>query len=174
MNADYFAALPLTYAWKDLSVMGRFFHQSSHLGDEYLLRNRVERINLSYEGLDLLFSYELPWDLRAYAGGGYLVRVDPSDLKRWSTQGGLEYVGPNLRADESVELRPVAAVDLQNQQEGGWETNLSPRAGIRLDRPGGTRRHFDVLLEYFQGNSPNGQFYGRYIRYIGLGAHLTF
>jgi hypothetical protein len=42
----------------------RVLHQSSHLGDEFLLRNRTTRINLSYEALDLLLSYETEFGLR--------------------------------------------------------------------------------------------------------------
>jgi hypothetical protein len=38
INADYRVAVPLIYAWGDWAAMFRFYHQSSHLGDEYLLR----------------------------------------------------------------------------------------------------------------------------------------
>jgi hypothetical protein len=44
----------------------RLFHQSSHLGDEFLLRNRVERINLSYESADLKLSYKFFALLRTF------------------------------------------------------------------------------------------------------------
>ena len=33
-------------------------------------------------------------------------------------------------------------------------------------------RRLLVMLEYFSGNSPNGQFYQNKIDYIGLGAHF--
>ncbi|WP_375136022.1 DUF1207 domain-containing protein [Nitrosomonas oligotropha] len=38
------------------SVCARIYHQSSHLGDEFLLRKAgfaFNRVNLSYEGIDL-------------------------------------------------------------------------------------------------------------------------
>jgi hypothetical protein len=31
-----------------------------------------------------------------------------------------------------------------------------------------------VLLEYFNGNSPNGQFFDRTIEYFGPGVHFYF
>ena len=59
INADYFVALPFGFRRGDLSGLLRVFHQSSHLGDEFLLRTRSQRINLSYEGLDGKVSHEL-------------------------------------------------------------------------------------------------------------------
>jgi len=35
-------------------------------------------------------------------------------------------------------------------------------------------RHLQILLEYFKGRSPNGQFYKDTIEYLGLGAHFHF
>ncbi len=65
------------------SAFARIYHQSSHLGDEFLLRTRtnLERINLSYEGDDLRLSYELPYGIRVYGGGGGIFHKEPSSLK---------------------------------------------------------------------------------------------
>ncbi len=59
-NADYFAALYGAWRSGPVSMLGRVFHQSSHLGDEFLLRSRIERVNLTYESVDLKLSYDLP------------------------------------------------------------------------------------------------------------------
>jgi hypothetical protein len=72
VNTDFFAALHATYRANDLAAFFPIFHQSSHLGDEFLLRNRIDRVNLSFEGADLKLSYR-PFDwLRLYGGGAYL------------------------------------------------------------------------------------------------------
>jgi uncharacterized protein DUF1207 len=94
INSDYFAALYGVWRRGPFSALGRVFHQSSHLGDEFLLRTRVNRVNLSYEGLDLKLSYDLPYGFRIYGGGGWLFDQDPSDLKPWTTQGGVEFRSP--------------------------------------------------------------------------------
>jgi hypothetical protein len=61
INTDFFVAGFVGYRFGDFSALGRIFHQSSHLGDEFLLRKtRPNRINLSYEGLDAKLSYDLP------------------------------------------------------------------------------------------------------------------
>src|SRR2546428_8739695 len=59
INADYLAAAVAGFRWKEVSALVRIYHQSSHLGDEFLLANsRVQRVNLSYEGADMKLSYE--------------------------------------------------------------------------------------------------------------------
>jgi len=48
VNADYLVALVAGYRLGRFSALGRLFHQSSHLGDEYLLSNLVAgRVNVS-------------------------------------------------------------------------------------------------------------------------------
>jgi hypothetical protein len=171
INADYFAALPISYARGDFSALLRLLHQSSHLGDEFLLRSDEQRINLSYEEIDLLFSYEWENGLRAYGGGGYIFHIEPSDIRPWQLQVGGEYLGPDF--GWRIPTRPVAAVDVQIEEEGGWSTNVAPVAGLQFGTGRGGRRNLRLLLEYFNGKSPNGQFYDRHIQYIGLGAQLS-
>jgi hypothetical protein len=171
INADYRVAIPLTYARSYYALMARIFHQSSHLGDEFLLREPVDRVNLSYEGLDLLLSVDLPYSFRIYGGGGYLFRAEPDSLDRGSVQTGLEFAGLALGSPIGV---PVAAIDIQLNEEDNWRPNVSPRAGLQFGEPLGFGRNLQVLLEYFDGKSPNGQFYDRTVRYIGFGVHLNF
>jgi hypothetical protein len=181
INADYLIAALAAYRIDRFSAMARFFHQSSHLGDEFLLANRIERINLSYESVDLKLSYDMgKWlgtayesgaPFRVYMGGGYLFDQDPSHIKPWSVQGGVEFrspwPGPHAR------FRPVAAVDVQSREENNWDADISARAGVQFD---GVllSRNMQILLEYFHGHSPNGQFYKQKIDYIGLGVHFHF
>lgn len=67
VNTDFIASLYSSVRTGQFSAFGRVYHQSSHLGDEFLLRKvntKFERVNLSYEGVDLKLSYELPYGLR--------------------------------------------------------------------------------------------------------------
>ncbi|MBI4774438.1 MAG: DUF1207 domain-containing protein [Deltaproteobacteria bacterium] len=173
INADYLFGIPITLKKGDFTNMFRIFHQSSHLGDEFLLRGETdERINLSYEGVDNLLSYHLPAGFRIYAGGGYLIRKSPSDLDPWSTQAGLEFRSPATWLEGA--LRPVASVDVQNRQETNWITDISVRTGIQLENPNFLSRKVLLLLEYYNGKSPNGQFYEHSIEFLGIGVHLFF
>lgn len=173
VNADYFAALFGAYRSGPLSAMGRVFHQSSHLGDEFLLRGRVKnRVNLSYEGIDAKISYDLLGDvLRVYGGGGYLFDQEPSGLDPWSVQWGVEFKSP--WPGPTSKWRPIAGIDLQNREENDWETDLSLRAGVQIEGVPATR-NVQILFEYFRGHSPNGQFYKNKLDYLGLGLHFYF
>jgi hypothetical protein len=173
INADYLAGLPLSYRRGLLSLQARLFHQSSHLGDEYLLRGDDERINLSYESVDLKASFDL-WDdsLRLYAGGGYLFDQDPEDLEPWSAQAGAEWRSPHAFLDGL--LRPLAAVDLQLRQENDWGIDVSARAGVQLQGSSLRKLNLQLLVEYYNGRSPNGQFFERYSQFLGFGIHFHF
>jgi hypothetical protein len=170
VNTDYLVALPLAYRAGDFSALARYYHQSSHLGDEFLIDNRVERINLSYEAVDLRLAYQVAEWLRLYGGGGYIVRRDPEDLKPWSTQMGVELRSP--KAFFGGTLRPLAALDVQYREQNDWHADVSVRAGVQFEKLSILDRRVQVLLEYFNGYSPNGQFYREQIEYIGLGVHF--
>ena len=170
INADYMAAAVAGFRWKDVSALGRVYHQSSHLGDEFLLHNSVQRVNLTYEGADLRLSYEFWPGLRIYGGGGGIFDQEPSDLKPWYAGGGIEFRSP---WPAGARIRPVAGVDVQTRQQNDWSPDLSARAGVEfLSALYG--RNLQLLLEYFRGHSPNGQFYKDSIDYIGLGVHFHF
>ena len=71
VNADYRVGFLSSYRKGPLSGFVRIQHQSSHLGDEFLLNNPgITRINLSYEEVDVKLSYQLLSWLRLYGGGG--------------------------------------------------------------------------------------------------------
>jgi hypothetical protein len=170
VNADYLVGFPFAYRLRNFPAMARFFHQSSHLGDEFLIENRVERVNLSYEAIDLRLSYEITEWLRVYGGAGYIVRGDPDDLEPWSTQMGVEVRSPWTFVNGT--LRPLAAVDLQYREQNDWHADLSVRAGVQFEKLPIFDRRIQVLLEYFNGYSPNGQFYRDKIEYVGIGVHF--
>ena len=63
INADYIIGFPLSCRNGPWSARARLFHQSSHLGDEFLLNPqhpelKVTRINLSFETIELLGAWE--------------------------------------------------------------------------------------------------------------------
>lgn len=172
INADYLGGIFASYRTHDFSTILRVFHQSSHLGDEFLLRNRTKRVNLSYEGAEALFSYRFFQALRLYGGGGYLFDQEPSDLKPGRVQYGAEFESPWRYGSGAI--RPILAANLQNEEENQWSTNISVRGGIQFENWQLGHRKLQLLIEYFKGHSPNGQFYNRKIETIGLGAHLRF
>jgi uncharacterized protein DUF1207 len=172
VNADYMGGIFASYRYNNFATILRLFHQSSHLGDEFLLRNRVRRINLSYEQIEAKLSYTFFSAFRVYGGGGYLFDQDPSDLDPWKVQYGVEFTSPWRLAGDAI--TPIMAGDFQNDDENNWSTNLSLRGGMQFENWKLGQRRLQLLIEYFHGHSPNGQFYSRKIETIGIGAHLRF
>lgn len=174
INSDFIASVYGSVRRGHLSAFGRVYHQSSHLGDEFLLRRLtdLERINLSYEGADLRLSYEFPYGIRVYGGGGGIFHKEPSTIKPWSIQYGVEFRSP-WRV-ELVSMRPIVAVDLKNHQQNDWNADVSARAGVQMDHFQAFGRKLLFLVEYFHGNSPTGQFFRQRVDYLGIGAHYHF
>ena len=175
VNSDFIASAYSSIRAKQFSAFGRLYHQSSHLGDEFLLRkanSAFDRVNLSYEGMDLRLSYEFPYGVRLYGGGGGLFHKQPSTLKVWMTQYGIEFRSP-WRID-FASMRPIVAADFKNYQENNWSTDVSARAGVEFENSEVLGRKLQLLVEYFDGHSSSGQFFKNKVEYIGVGAHYHF
>jgi Protein of unknown function (DUF1207) len=176
INADYTIGPYLAGRHHDTSLLLRLRHQSSHLGDEYVLREQITgngRVNLSYETVDIVGSHELPGGWRPYAGGSYLLAVDPAGLEPWTVHYGLEWSGMQSFG-EGGGMRPVAAIDCKQRQENDWGLDASVRAGVVFEDGGRISQRFAVLLEWYDGHSPNGQFYTDRVQFLGIGLHFFF
>ena len=174
VNADYTAGLLTSYRTGPFSGFLRLHHQSSHLGDEFILNSStpVNRVNLSFEEIDLKLSYELSGWLRVYGGGGVLVDRDPKTLGRGTSQFGAELTSPWTFL--SGKIRPVAYGDFQANERSSWAIARSLMAGLQFENARIGDRKVQVLMEYFKGPSPNGQFFTQSTDWIGLGVHLYY
>lgn len=178
INADYVIGLPLSYRSGPVSAQIRLYHQSSHLGDEFLLHTRPQRINLSVESLEWLVSYD--WsEWRVYGGGEYLVRRQPAELRPRMAQGGAEFRrrAPVVQFRGTAVGRLVAAVDVQWWELHDWGAAWSAKAGLEFSPAGGavgSSRRWGILLQYYNGPSPYGQFLGQEIKYVGAGVQFVF
>lgn len=178
LNADYIVGLPLTMRRNNVSARLRVYHQSSHLGDEFLLRSRTpERVNLSFEAAEGILSLEGA-GLRVYGGGEVLFNRSPNALERYVAHAGAELrrAHPLINLGTTIGgVRPVAAVDLKASQEADWKPSVSIRAGLEFER---TRdadppsRRWSLLFESYSGPSPYGQFFRDKIQYVGIGMHF--
>jgi hypothetical protein len=84
-------------------------------------------------------------------------------------------MGVELRSPHAYfggSLRPLAALDVQYREQNNWNPDVSVRAGVQLEKLAIFERKIQLLVEYFNGYSPNGQFYRDKIEYIGLGFHI--
>jgi len=177
LNADYLVGLPLSIRRGAFSARARVYHQSSHLGDEFLLRPEPpERENVSFESADLLISTDIG-AIRAYGGGEYFFNREPVEIPDKLVHAGLE-----LRPRASARLGNlalatlIAAVDVKAVNDSSWRLGVSARAGFEIGRPGPgsvQARRWSLLAEFYDGPSPYGKFHQSHIRFTGLGFHFT-
>jgi hypothetical protein len=171
INADYIIGIPGTYRNGDNSLRCRIYHQSSHLGDEFLQSvNPPERVNLSYEAIDFIYSREwCGW--RVYGGGEYLMHKEPDDLKPMSAHWGLEHRGSKPLVWNG---RPIGGVDMKSFEEHNWAIDTSVKAGLEFGHPNPGQRRVRLMAEWYKGFDPRGQFYNNKVEYYGMGVSLGF
>jgi len=171
INADYTIGIPATYRHGDNSLRFRIYHQSSHLGDEFLQSvNPPERVNLSYEAIELIYSRE--WrGWRVYGGGEYLIHKEPGDLKPMSAHWGIEYRGSKPLVWNG---RLVGGVDMKSFEEHNWAIDTSVKVGLEFGQPNPGQRRLRLMAEWYKGFDPRGQFYNNKVDYYGMGVSLGF
>jgi hypothetical protein len=191
LNTDYTIGFPFTYQRGETSLRLRVYHQSSHLGDEFVRRDSIwiwgdpeppapgdagYHASYRYESVELLAARR--WrGWRVYGGGEYFWFVAPWLLERWVGRGGLEHRAPIGDGTESgVVTELVSAADVRMTKHRDWAPGVSLRAGIEVGRRGeggGLGRRLGVLAEYFTGPAPFGQFQMVYdVTYYGAGFYI--
>ena len=176
INSDFQFGLPLTLRHGPFSARLRVFHQSSHVGDEFLLNNPdFDRVNLSFEMVEAIGSLDFGW-ARGYGGGGYLYNRKPA-LDRWTLQWGLELRAPRGPSEilgslvEGLLFAPVFGADFRAVEQLGWDINTSLVGGLEWSRLNSTRR-LRLLLSYYHGRNPYGQFFDQRINSYGIGLYI--
>lgn len=172
VNADYRVGVLSIYRNGRFSAFTRFYHQSSHLGDAFLSNPSVTNVKLSYEEMDLKLSYDMyPW-LRIYGGAGIIVHRQPEDVGRGTTEWGVELV--SARTFLNGRVRPVAYGDFKCLEMTNWGVGQSVMAGVRFENARIGDRQVQLLAEFYDGPSPDGQFYLQRVSWYGIGLHLYF
>jgi uncharacterized protein DUF1207 len=176
INADYLLGLPLVIRRGPIATRIRLYHQSSHLGDEFILRGPVVRENLAFQSIEGMLSGEFG-PLRLYGGGEYLFGATPAEIQTRLVHGGVELRQPGglLPIAGFDRARLVAGLDVKAVEDLAWAVAWSGRAGIELGgRPGAghASRRLSLLGEYYDGPSPYGQFFRDNVTYYGFGLHI--
>lgn len=166
-TVDFFANLPVTVRRGDIAFKGALFHESSHLGDDYIRETGNAGFRSSNEGLRLQGSLEPRRFARLYGGGTYLFHDVPVSAP-WSMQGGLEFFSDDLHWSKRVRTRFFVGQDFQWHQDVGWNMDSHTVTGLKINFRESMTRAMRVQLGYFTGHSPFGQFYTVRTHYADL------
>ena len=165
LNSDFYFAVPLTFRRDAWSLRARALHRSAHVGDELLLAllpTGFEREEFSYEAIELIGSWEES-DWRVYGGGTWIFN-SAEPFERLQVQGGIERSG---RPASWRKTRWIVAADVQLWEETDWNVDTNLKGGIEIGHEDGKRIGF--LLEAYDGNVQQGQFYQLETSYVGFG-----
>jgi hypothetical protein len=163
INADYYGGLSVTYAICNWSFRMRFFHISSHIGDEYLLNHpRFHRRNPSAETWDFYFSHDLTDEIRYYGGAALVVHRDESfHCGRYGVEAGCEV---RLRGfgfvQESSHLcgYPFYGMHFRYWHKFDKHVDQTYVLGYEFSKYSGLYRRLRFFIEYHDGYSVEGQF----------------
>ena len=167
VNTDWFFTIPLVRWMGPHWARVRYYHTSSHLGDEYARRFEAESVNFARDAVDALGWFQAAERLGIYAGAGWAFNVHPEDSKRSWLRLGLEWGAPGPASTPTTGWRPFAAADVNLEQDVGWSPRWSGQVGLQAPpMPGGSIR---VFLGVLSGPTPLGQFQGGRTRHVSLG-----
>ena len=150
---DWVFAVPLVWHRGHHWLRLRYYHTSSHLGDEYARHFDVEGMNFARDAVDALLFTQLFPIAGAYAGARWAYSVHPEDSGRWTLRAGMQLGHP----EGTRALLPYGTADVEIEDDTDWTPLVSLQAGVWLPEVGGRRAlRFGVGL--LTGPSPLGQF----------------
>ncbi len=172
LNADYEIGVPLEFAFRDFSMRYRFYHVSTHIGDELMvLYPEIVRKNVSFEALDLYASYEFIGRIRLFGGGGYIVHsFQSARMRPGYVEYGLE-IAPfaTVSAGKNLAVRPYLAAHGKNWDNNHWAYTGTYALGFQILPASARPGKISIYAEFHHGSSPDGQFFHEKTSYWGLG-----
>lgn len=176
INTSYLVGIPLSYAFDNWSFRLRIYHQSCHLGDEFMKYNpNVARVNPSIEVLDFFAQYQINKAARVYLGPGWVFNSDKSfPIKPLYFEGGFE-----IRALGSKFFRhqlygtPFIAVNWRAWEQMKYRIDGTYLVGYEWSKLSGVGRKMRFYGKYHNGYS-EGQFFKQTSSYWALGLSYGF
>ena len=169
-SADFRFGLLFTGKKDNFTFKTGYFHISSHVGDEYLIKNPTfERINYVKESLIFGTAFQATPECRVYGEVAWGL-IATGGAEPWQFQFGSEYA---RIAASPARGAPFAAINIQMRQEVGFAAGLNLMTGWQWKGPESART-FRTGVTYFNGPSNQYQFYQRYDSQFGFGVWYDF
>ena len=169
-SSDYRLGLLWTGRQDRISYKAGYFHVSSHVGDEYLIKNPgFQRVNYVRENLIFGTSYNATQEWRFYGEVAYAIAIS-GGAEPWQIQFGAEYARQACRPERGA---PFAALNFQMRQEVNFAAGVTAMTGWQWTGPesGHTIR---TGVQYFNGPSNQYEFYQRFDNQLGVGIWFDY
>ncbi|WP_460166972.1 DUF1207 domain-containing protein [Thermostilla marina] len=163
-TSDFRFGIPLTWRRGRIEAKFAYVHLSSHLGDEYWVRNPTrERRNYVRDSIVLGAGIRPNEDVRLYAEADWAF-YDDGGAKPWEFQFGIEYA-PGQPTDAWG--APFFAINSRLREDVDFSGNFTLQTGWLWRSMNGSALRFG--LQYFNGMLDLGQFYDEHEEQVGLG-----
>ncbi len=168
--SDYRVGVPLTWSRGSIAIKAGYFHISSHVGDEFLLRNPgFNRINYVRDSLVFGIAHFPSDDTRVYFEIGYAPGVS-GGAKPLEFQFGAEYSPVGTVCCNGA---PFAAINGHIREEVDFGGSVNIQAGWQWRGPT-SNRVMRLGLQYFNGKSYVYEFFDTHEALTGLGLWLDY
>lgn len=170
LYVDFFLGTQASFSWNRWSLRTRYYHQSSHAGDEFIRKNPAfVPIGLSYEAVEFIGAWDSDW-WRVYGGGGVRTHIRPSWIKRADAHVGVEFRSPHRFFYIG---RFVAGYDLKMHEINDFAPEHSFVVGTDFGEEVTGRRRFKVLFHYFHGKNFYGEFFRDHLVFYALALRFS-
>jgi hypothetical protein len=167
---DYRVGVPFTYGWENKAIKFGYWHVSSHLGDEFILRNAPNFTRYNYAKDSLVFGYSeyVTQKLRLYGEASWAFWSDVAEP--WEFQFGFDYAP---RCPTGFHGAPFLAANALLRQELDFGGHFVVQTGWawRADEGGGLLR---LGVHYFNGKSSQRSFWNQSEQQIGMGVWYDY
>lgn len=171
LSTEYKISALLSIKLTDIRSMRiRFYHVSSHLGDDYMIQNQINGYfpnPNNYEQLDLTWYFDHLL-LDYYAGIGAVVRPE-TIRKRLCFQAGSYYDTP--LSNGKLPLGFIAGMDMKILQEDNYHPRLKTALGLRMGQPNDAQVRLGI--EFYRGNLPYSPYEFKRVQWLGLGLYFS-
>ncbi|WP_283433652.1 DUF1207 domain-containing protein [Neorhodopirellula lusitana] len=169
-SMDFRFGTLITMADGPWSAKFGYFHISSHVGDEYLLRNPTHvRVNYVTESLITGVSYQKSDALRLYGEAALAVKAS-GGAKPWQFQTGAEFIPPVTVAKKGG---PFAAMNIDIREAVGFHPTFTLQTGWQWQGQQSGRR-FRAGFQYLNGYTPQFSFFEDKEQSIGTGIWFDY
>ena len=161
---DFRFGIPLTYGRGRYQTKFAYYHLSSHLGDEFMVRNAtLARRNYSRDVLVWGHSFFVTDDVRLYAEAGWAFYANDG-AEPWEFQFGIDYSPVRPHCPQGA---PFFAINGHLREEVDFGGNVVVQTGWQWR--GDSGHLFRLGMQYFSGMSDQFEFYDQYEDKLGFG-----
>ncbi len=168
---DFRAGVPLAYRNGPFQFKFGYYHISSHVGDEFLLKHPdFERINYVRDSWVAGVGYFPTDTLRLYFEVGWAAIFTSGGAEPWEIQTGLEW---ETQGPTGIRGAPFFAMNIHLREEVDWGGSINILSGW-MWRGYHTDHTFRIGLQFYNGKNAQYSFLQDNQQLLGFGIRYDF